>query len=150
MREDKLPAFMEWLPEYLNSVNAPDEFIKELELDGLVSVEGTSVEAISKLDLVGPYGQGNREPKFAFADLQIYDAKVIGGDQTHVSCRISEKEGGKSIKAIAFRSANTPLGDALLKSAKEQKTLHLAGKLDINEWQGRESAQLIIEDGAET
>lgn len=149
MREDKLAAFIEWLPNYLDEINAPHEFTKELELDGLVSVEGTSVEAISKLECVGPYGQGNREPKFAFADIQIYDAKVIGSDQTHISCRISEKEGGKSIKAIAFRSVNTPLGEALLKSSKEQHSLHLAGKLDINEWQGRESAQLIIEDGAE-
>ncbi len=148
MKENKLSAFMEWLPDYLNSVNAPQEFIKELELDGLVTVDGATVEAIEKLNLVGPYGQGNREPKFAFANVQVYDAKVIGADQSHISCRISEKEGGKSIKAIAFRSVGTDLGDAILQSSKEQKQIHLAGKLDINEWQERQSPQLIIEDGA--
>ncbi len=148
IREDKLPAFMEWLPTYLDATNTPHEFIRELELDGLISVDGASVSAIHRLDQVGPYGQGNREPKFVLADVQIYDAKTIGADKSHISCRISEKEGGKSMKAIAFRAANTPLGDAILMSARDHKSLHLAGKLDVNEWQGRESAQLIIEDGA--
>ena len=150
MYESKLPAFMEWLPTYLDQTGTPHEFTRELELDGIISVEGSTVEAIQKLDQVGPYGQGNREPKFALTDVQIYDAKVIGSDQTHISCRISEKEGGRSMKAIAFRAANTPLGDAILQSARDNQYLHLAGKLDVNEWQGRTSPQLIIEDGAKT
>ena len=149
MKESQLPAFMEWLPTYLDSVDAPHEYVKELELDGLTTIEGSTIDAIRMLDRVGPYGQGNREPKFAFADVIIYEAKTVGADKTHISCTISEREGGRSMKAIAFRAANTPLGEALLKSAQIKGSLHLAGTLDVNEWNDRTSPQMIIEDGAQ-
>jgi single-stranded-DNA-specific exonuclease len=148
MEESKLSAFMEWLPGYLDSVGAPNIFEKELELDGLISVQGATLGAVRTLQQIGPYGQGNREPKFALADVRVFDAKQIGEDKSHVSCRISDREGGNALKAIAFRSTDTPLGNALLQASQQQTCLHLAGDLDINEWQGRESPQLLISDGA--
>ncbi|MCB9964902.1 MAG: single-stranded-DNA-specific exonuclease RecJ [Rhodospirillales bacterium] len=147
LEERRLPEFMEWLPSYLDSVAAPQEFTKELDIDGLMTAQGATVSAAKLLTRVGPYGQGNKPPRFAMAEVQIYEAKPVG-DGSHISCRVSDKEGGASIKAIAFRATEKPLGAALLTSAKDQTSLHLAGELDINEWQGRESAQLKIEDGA--
>ena len=47
---------------------------------------------------------------------------------------------------MAFRAAGTPLGEALLTSAGT--TLHLAGHLQRNTWQGANGVDLIIEDAA--
>jgi len=147
MEEAKLSAFMEWLPSYMDKIGTQNKFTKELELDGLISAGGANVNAIKMLDGVGPYGQGNKPPKFALANVHVYDAKTVG-DGSHISCRLSDAEGGASIKAIAFRATEKPLGEALLTSQKTQKPLHIAGELNINEWQGRESAQIMIDDGA--
>jgi single-stranded-DNA-specific exonuclease len=54
--------------------------------------------------------------------------------------------GGTRLKAIAFRSADGPLGQALLSGGGAP--FHLAGNLRPDNWQDREGAQLIVDDGA--
>jgi single-stranded-DNA-specific exonuclease len=53
---------------------------------------------------------------------------------------------GGRIKGIAFRCADNELGHALL--ANDGTPLHLAGTLRIDNWQGRTSVQMFIEDAA--
>jgi single-stranded-DNA-specific exonuclease len=53
---------------------------------------------------------------------------------------------GGRLKAIAFRAADSDLGLALL--ANDGTPLHLAGTLRIDNWQGRSSVQMFIEDAA--
>jgi hypothetical protein len=43
---------------------------------------------------------------------------------------------------VAFNAVGTPLGDMLT----SQRSLHLLGELKRNRWQGRESAQFLIDD----
>jgi hypothetical protein len=58
-------------------------------------------------------------------------------------------EGGRSIKGICFRAANSPLGEALLKQrAGQTMPMHLLGTVHINNWQGRESVDFQIQDAA--
>jgi single-stranded-DNA-specific exonuclease len=47
------------------------------------------------------------------------------------------------LKAIAWRAAETPLGQALLEGAGG---LAIVGKLKADDWQGRRGVQLEIED----
>jgi single-stranded-DNA-specific exonuclease len=54
--------------------------------------------------------------------------------------------GGTALPAIAFRAQGGPLGAALL--AGRGVSLHLAGHLRPDDWQGRSGAQLVIEDAA--
>ena len=53
---------------------------------------------------------------------------------------------GGRLKAISFRSMGKPHGDALLNA--RGLPLHVAGYIRVDRWQGREEAQLIIEDVA--
>ena len=53
---------------------------------------------------------------------------------------------GGSLKAIAFRAADTPLGQALL--AARGKPLHVAGTLSLDHWGGSARPQLRILDAA--
>ncbi len=61
-------------------------------------------------------------------------------------CQITDAGGGR-LKGIAFRAADRALGRALLDRAGAP--LHLAGNLRVDRWQDRETAQLVILDGAE-
>jgi len=63
--------------------------------------------------------------------------------QNHVSCILSGEDGG-TLKAIAFRSAEKPLGQALLDG--HRGLYHVAGRLKADDWQGRRSVQLHIDD----
>ena len=51
------------------------------------------------------------------------------------------------IEAMAFRVANEPVGQAILKA--RGTSLHVAGTLSLDRWQARERVQLRIQDVAE-
>jgi single-stranded-DNA-specific exonuclease len=68
-------------------------------------------------------------------------ADIVGGD--HVRARLRAGD-GKIVNAIAFRAARQPLGKALLDS--RGRSIHAAGTLSIDRWQGNERVQLRLAD----
>ena len=69
---------------------------------------------------------------------------VVGG--AHVKCMIVDAEGGSRIKAIAFRAADSEMGEIMLK--KQGAPMHVVGFIRINSWNGNENAELHIKDVA--
>src|SRR5579859_3348595 len=114
-----------------------------LQLDATLDPAGATLELVETLSRLQPFGSGNAEPKFALIGARISGPRIVG--QNHVSCTVTGPNGGR-LKAIAFRSADTDLGQALL--ANDGTPLHLAGTLRIDNWQGRTSVQMFIEDAA--
>ena len=92
---------------------------------------------------VGPFGSGNPEPRFAITAARIVKADVVGSG--HVRLLLTGA-GGKRLKAIAFRAADSEMGHALLSS--QGASFHLAGVLRADTWQGATSVQLVIDDAA--
>jgi single-stranded-DNA-specific exonuclease len=120
--------------------------VSETTIDALLSVRGAQLDVIKMIDQnFGPFGQGHEEPLFVFPNVRLHNVDLIGTD--HVRCMISDWEGGSRMKAVAFRSADTPLGHSLLTQGRD-KPFHIVGHLKINEWQGRESVELHITDAA--
>jgi single-stranded-DNA-specific exonuclease len=60
---------------------------------------------------------------------------------------IAAGDDGRRIKAIAFRMADSPLGEAML-AAPPHRRLWLAGRMKRDEWNGRATAELHLEDAA--
>ncbi|MBF0356577.1 MAG: single-stranded-DNA-specific exonuclease RecJ [Alphaproteobacteria bacterium] len=114
-----------------------------LVFDGAVEPGGATYDLVETLERCGPYGAGNDEPRFALAGVRIAKADIVGTG--HVRCNLAGPGGGW-LKAIAFKSVDSELGHALLSSKGEP--LHIAGSLRADTWQGRRSAQLVIEDAA--
>lgn len=118
--------------------------VPEIGIDGALSPEGATVDLIELLDDAGPYGAGNPRPRFVLPSVTPVRAGVVGTD--HVRCFLSPPEGGTRLKAIAFRTAGTPVGEALLNAGGG--ALHVAGHLNIDTWQGNRNPQFVIEDVA--
>lgn len=138
-------AFHDYLSERIGQQIPADGIVPSLKLDGAIAVSGATVPLIQALEKLGPFGAGNPTPRFAIKDARIERADIVGTD--HVRCQIVGGGGTTRLKAIAFRCADQPLGDLLL-SARGGMPVHVAGKLQIDTWQGREAAQLIIDDAA--
>ena len=113
-----------------------------LELDGALSVGAAQPALATQIQQMAPYGPGNAEPRFALTEARVAQARIVGDG--HVSCMLSSIAGGR-VKAIAFRSATSPLGRELLEA---RMPLHLAGRVKLDTWQGREQASFEIEDAA--
>jgi len=114
-----------------------------MPLDGAVQPRAATPAFVAMLEQIGPFGSGNPEPRFAIPDARIVFADVVGTG--HVRCQIQGSDGTR-LKAIAFRVAEEPLGRLLLQS--RGTSLHLAGSLRTDRWQGREEVQLLIDDAA--
>ena len=114
----------------------------ELLIDGIVSISGAVTELVELLEQVGPFGAGNSRPRFVVPDLFVVDSDIVGNN--HVRCVFSDKSGKKRLKGIAFRTADTEVGNALLKH--HGLALHVAGTLRSDNWQGKNSVQIFVED----
>ena len=96
------------------------------------------------MERAGPFGAGHAEPVFALPQHRIAFADKVGNGHVRVSLVSGD---GATLKAIAFRAADTPLGRRLL--AERGRTLHVAGTLSLDRWQGQRQACLRILDAAE-
>jgi single-stranded-DNA-specific exonuclease len=144
IERDKFDDFQSFLAERLNAAVAYANASRSLMLDGALSAGGATLDLVALLDRAGPYGPGHPEPRFAFPSHRVSRVRRI--NDTHIRCTLHAPDGLR-LEACAFRSTQTPLGE-LLQSA-DGRTLHLAGHLRPNSWQGRETVELRIEDAAE-
>ncbi len=115
----------------------------DLHIDTLVSPSGATEAMVREIAQAGPYGADNPEPLVVLADARVVFADIVGKD--HVRLRLAGGDGAR-LDAIAFRAADTDLGKGLM--ASRGKAIHAAGRLKIDEWQGRIRVQLQVEDAA--
>ena len=142
---DQIPAFRDFLYAHIADQAAGHVAVSDVQVDGVLSVRGAKLDVIRKINSAGPFGQGNPEPLFVLPNVKIISADIVGDG--HVRTLVSDADGGGTgMKAMAFRAGDTPVGEAILKG--KGKVLHLAGRLKINTWQGRESVEMHIEDAA--
>ena len=115
----------------------------DLRLDGLLMPGAATPELISRLEAAGPFGAGAPAPRFAFADMAVHSTRRIGANHL----RLSFGDGaGTRLDAVAFGAFDGPLGPLIEGHAGMR--LHLAGRLEINDWGGRRRVQLRLEDAA--
>jgi single-stranded-DNA-specific exonuclease len=114
-----------------------------LRLDGVLMPGAATVELIERIEAAGPFGAGAPGPRHVLPDCRIGFAKVLGA--AHLKLRLDDGMGA-TLDAIAFGAAEGPLGVALLNHGGAR--FHLAGRVEINQWGGRQVVQLRLEDAA--
>ncbi|MEX1034847.1 MAG: single-stranded-DNA-specific exonuclease RecJ [Sneathiella sp.] len=139
---DRIDDFRAFLNDRLKGAVSEASKTASLGLDGALSVEGATTDLITLLEQAGPYGAGNPEPRFALQNVRLVQASIVG--ENHVRCILTGVGGRGRLAGICFRALETPLGDALL--GHQGASFHIAGHLRKNSWQGKVSAQLMIED----
>ncbi|MGQ3486865.1 single-stranded-DNA-specific exonuclease RecJ [Roseovarius pacificus] len=140
---DQLDAAMERLSALLKRQGAGSTGPADLRLDGVLMPGAASVDLVEQIDSAGPFGAGAPGPRYVFPDMSIGFAKRVG--DSHLKLRFGDGLSGH-IDAIAFGAFDGPLGPALENHGGAR--FHLAGRLDINNWGGRQTVQLRLEDAA--
>ena len=90
---------------------------------------------------MAPAGPGRGSPP---GPVGIVKADVVGTGHLRV---IAAGDDGRRVKAIAFRMADSPLGEALL-AAPPHRRLWLAGRMKRDDYNGGDAAELHLEDAA--
>jgi single-stranded-DNA-specific exonuclease len=128
--------------EFKTSFNAAvAEHIDESDCEGLIYTDGElladwiSIETAQLLQQAGPWGQQFPEPCFD-GIFELLDQRIVGGHHLKLSlCPVGSKQ---VIDAIAF---NIDL--ELWPNIGCQK-VHMAYRLDVNEFRGQVNVQLMV------
>ena len=106
-----------------------------IQSDGELPEEALCLATAELLRDAAPWGQGFPEPMFDGC-FELLEARVVGLD--HLKLRLRPAGGRRILDGIAFRQAER-LG------AARPPRLQLAYRLDVNEYAGVRSAQLVVE-----
>ena len=140
---DQLEAAMARLSELLARQGAGALGPRDLRLDGVLMGSAATPELIDQFEAAGPFGAGASAPRFVFPAQTIRYTKRVGA--AHLKFSFSDA-GGAPVEAIAFGAYDGPLGPAIVEDGGAR--FHLAGRLEINSWGGKNRVQLRLDDAA--
>lgn len=87
--------------EYKNQEASPRRCRK---IDLVVPFAQLNRSVIAEIELMGPFGKGNREPLFANRDVTILGLRRVGSEGQYLSMRLRDSE-GTEIRAMCFDDA---------------------------------------------
>jgi len=108
------------------------DFSGAIVTDGPLPGEAMNLEFARSLRDAGPWGSGFPEPLWS-GDFSVVEQRTVG--ENHLKLRVRPAAGGATIDAIAFNQAGPSY----------RGNVQLAFRLDVNEFRGIESPQLVVE-----
>jgi single-stranded-DNA-specific exonuclease len=143
VKPDTIPELRAFLCERLQDESEIATAEDGLDIDALVTTGGADRGLYESFQRMAPFGPGNPEPMFAIAGARVERPMALRGG--HVRVTLIDSSGGR-LKAVAWRAEDTEIGRRLLSGSG---IVHVAGKLKPDDWQGRNSVELEIEDVAD-
>lgn len=112
---------------------------KQLKIAEKIDSHDLSLELVDEIEKLAPFGMGNKRPLFEVENIEQPIFKKMGAQGQHY--RIDFMVEKEKVSAVKF---NDELED--LDALQNLSDLKIAGDLTINEWQGKKSVQLKIQD----
>ncbi|MBT8472569.1 MAG: single-stranded-DNA-specific exonuclease RecJ [Marinicaulis sp.] len=138
---DKVSQLRDYLNDELTLKIDDARVNRKIEIDGVISPAAITASFAELISSAGPFGPGNPEPVFALLNVRSVHSKIVGND--HIAATLSSPD-GMQFRAISFRSANSPLGEMLVRG----KHIHVAGRVTKDDWRGGNAGQFQIVDAA--
>lgn len=132
---ENFELFSQAFDQQVRAVLSDDDLEGLILSDGELTGKELSLEFAEQLRNAGPWGQGFPEPVFD-GEFEIVSKKILAEKHLKMMLRLPNDSG--CIDAIAFNmtDADWPTGT---------NRVNLAYRLDVNEFQGRKTAQLMVE-----
>lgn len=131
---EQLPAFAQAFDEEVQGLLDRSALHGEILSDGELQASELNLDLASILRNAGPWGQTFQEPLFD-GEFSVLSQRILGG--RHLKMHLSPAEGGVQIDAIAFNQADR---------VPDRGRVHLAYRLDVNEYRGTLNPQLVVEN----
>ncbi|MGJ8478219.1 single-stranded-DNA-specific exonuclease RecJ [Sphingobium yanoikuyae] len=141
---DKVDALADFLDDRLSAAVARARDERALLIDAVLAPAGVNPDFVAAIEAGGPYGAGWPAPLIAAGPMRVIRADVVGNGHLRA---IMAGDDGRSIKTIAFRQAESELGQAILGAPRDRR-LWVAGRAKIDDWGSRPAAELHLEDAA--
>jgi single-stranded-DNA-specific exonuclease len=136
VRNDRIAPLQERLTGVAGSQLVMDELLPTVDVDAELPLEEATLTLAGALAALEPTGEGNQPPLFASRHVRVQESRVVGSEGTHLKLTLSS--GAHLVEAIAFRQGEW--------YGHLPDFLDIAYELQVNEWNNRQEAQLIIRD----
>ncbi len=137
------PARLDELLEYLEERTKGTAFelaeARVLEIDGTLAPGAATGELLDMIERTGPFGSNAPEPLFAVPNVRAAGARRVG--ENHMAFDMVGEDGSR-VRAIAFRVADVPEGQAIARG----DAIHVAGRLRPDTWRGPGKVQIEVAD----
>jgi single-stranded-DNA-specific exonuclease len=139
LTRDQMPGFI----AFMNAeIEKSDYFTTGVRtaVDAAIPLGEVGVPFIQGMDKLRPFGTANVEPLVMLPGVELAEIRVL--KEKHF--KLVFRDGAASIDGLIWNAVGTPLG-ARIEAARGTR-LDVIGRLQINEYLGRKSAQMMIED----
>ena len=137
------PARLEELRAYLEEQTSGAALelaeARVLEIDGTLAPGAATGALLDMIERIGPFGSNAPEPLFAVPNVRAAGARRVG--ENHMAFDIVGENGAR-VRAIAFRVADGPEGQAIARG----DPIHVVGRLRPDTWRGPGKVQIEVAD----
>lgn len=115
-----------------------EDLTGDLRIDVVTTPGKLSIDDVKELDKLEPFGFKNPKPIVALDEVEVAKVRIFGKQKQHISFTVTD--GNAYVDGVAFNQADR-FADIV-----EGDIISVAGSPGINEWNGRQSVQIIIKD----
>ncbi len=135
MKQDKFTLFQQAFNEQVSALLRPEDLDNISETDGSVDAEYMTIETSELFKYASPWGQLFPEPVFDDV-FKVINWRIVG--EKHLKLDLAKEQSGECYAAIAFNKtdADLPAGE---------NDIRCVYRLDVNEFRGKRSLQLIVQ-----
>ena len=138
INNENLPEFKQRMTEIAAAELAGQDLFPTLDIDAEVDLQDIDWALENVLQELEPTGEANRRPIFMSRNVRVYSHRAVGSEGAHLQLEVGDDDGRIKLRCIAFRqgawAGNLP------------EKIDLAYMVGVNEWRGRRSLQLMVQD----
>lgn len=133
---DAIESLKQALNKDMHELTSGQQLLPQLSVDAQIDISDVTVENIFDLERLRPFGTDLTSPLFSINNVQVQSAKGIGQGEKHLKLALTDK----NIAALHWNNGH------LVADISNDMQIHVAGSLNVNEWNGHQSPQIIIKD----
>lgn len=133
---DQVEPLRKALNESMERITASTSLVPTKKVDVKLSEADISIKNIQDIYRLRPFGTDFSSPCFELQEVPMVQAKAIGQEGKHLKLTL----GDSHLQALYWNNGN------LIRELETQQPIDIIGTLQINEWNGHQSPQFIIDD----
>ena len=136
LKRENFDKFKKAFENYVTEKDISD-IVPIIDIDKQIELKDVDYQVVKQLDLLEPFGEANRRPVFVYKNLKIDSIRALS-DGKHL--KLTLKDGNAIVNAIGFNLGH------LSKEYMIGDKIDVAGTLELNSFNGRETVQINVKD----
>ena len=137
LKRKNFDSFKKEFVEYSNKIIKDECLVKEIIIDEEITKKDITIEGIKQIELLAPFGEGNKEPVILYKNLKINSIRGLS-EGKHIKLDLQDEN--INIQAIGFNMGN------IANTYQIGDHIDVIGNININVYNNYENIQIVIKD----